>query len=521
VLKLGPSSFVCTLCGKQFSRKLHARYHVRLHYGHQPHVCTICNKSFVDPRNLCRHKKRHVPVSKRPHCEHCGARFLTERCLRRHSDGSFHARRCTLCGAQHHKCPAANYLHSSQDSPVIAPCRRGRPPSKLVQTNNSNSGAQHSTCPTADNSVNRQFPQDSSNLSVTAPCRRGRPPSKFRHYDLTWARVRSNSSATLTKRMSSPTVALHPSSSTNHFSESYDVNKNHRTTTMLKFDVSGSFGCPECGKQLASKRNLIRHFRQHTGERPYSCVDCGRTFVDQSNMKKHCRSHHGVDRSAVLTDSVVNSVVFLANGCSDLSVPFQSGSGGEVSDMGASSELVRMIKTELMSDHLDVETSLPPKIHRAGTFVCFMCNRSFMYKSSLESHIVTHVDDRPYQCEICGKGYKRACDLLIHARFHDDQKRYECQECGRRFRWKNGLVRHTQSHTGMKPYLCNQCGRAFADWDSQKKHMRLHAGLPRCSPMERCACKLCGKTFAWKRGLERHTKQAHYHDVVPLTVVRV
>jgi len=49
--------------------------------------------------------------------------------------------------------------------------------------------------------------------------------------------------------------------------------------------------CPVCRKVLPSKDNLMRHFRQHTGERPYSCPDCGRTFVDQGNTKKHSLVH--------------------------------------------------------------------------------------------------------------------------------------------------------------------------------------------------------------------------------------
>ena len=180
-----------------------------------------------------------------------------------------------------------------------------------------------------------------------------------------------------------------------------------------------------------------------------------------------------------------------------------------------------VIKTEAISDHADVGNPPAAPKTRRNSLVCFVCNKTFAYKSSLEGHIRTHTDDRPYQCEVCGKAFKRTGDLLVHARFHDDRKRFECRECGRRFRWKNGLDRHRRSHTGERPYLCNRCGRAFADWGSHKQHMRRHAGLLAGSPVQRFACTLCGKTFAWKRGLVRHTREAHCLEVAPSSAVTV
>jgi len=269
--------------------------------------------------------------------------------------------------------------------------------------------------------------------------------------------------------------------------------------------------CPDCGKQLTSRSNLVRHYRLHTGERPFTCFDCGRTFADQGNMRKHARTHLGADRHSVPTDSVELDELQQTGGSDD---PV------EVVNTDLLPFELFEIKTEVIpSGHSDIDVPKQPPVsktrrHSANGFVCVVCNKTFPYKSYLEGHLRAHMDQRPYQCEVCGKAFKRTCDLLIHSRFHDAMKQFECRDCGRRFRWKNGLDRHRRVHTGEKPFLCNRCGRAFADWGSHKQHMRRHSNLASSLLTERFPCKLCGKSFVWKRGLSRHIQQVHRWDTV-------
>lgn len=466
VVRLGPLSFLCTVCGKEFASKNGATCHFRLHCGQKPHVCATCGKTFVDMRNMKKHERRHVPLSKRPRCIQCGAQFLTERCLLRHIDGSFQSRRCTLCGAQHRVCHALDgSLSCSQDSPNL-------------------------TVAAAENRISNrstEVKQTSSEISRVS--------------------LRGSSSTSSQRISSSVTASGVPPC--NHFSKPFDLNKKPMSTC----NGVRIHECPECGKLLTSRGNLVRHFRQHTGERPYSCIDCGRTFVDKGNMKKHSRIHFGMDRRSLPTDSV-SSAEFPQGNSNSLTEPLEADCDSDQ----VTSEIVPVVKHEMTSDRSDVVVQKPAprtksRRNSADTFICFVCNKTFPYKSNLEGHIRTHMDQRPYQCEVCGKAFKRTGDLLIHSRFHDEQKQFECWDCGRRFRWKNGLDRHRRVHTGERPFLCNQCGRAFADWGSHKQHMRRHAGLSASSLLaERCTCKLCGKSFAWKRGLLRHTQQVHSWD---------
>ncbi|GAB1602320.1 C2H2-type zinc finger [Argonauta hians] len=51
------------------------------------------------------------------------------------------------------------------------------------------------------------------------------------------------------------------------------------------------FKCDTCDKAFANPSNLTRHKRLHTGVRPYLCTFCQKTFRASSNLKEHLKSH--------------------------------------------------------------------------------------------------------------------------------------------------------------------------------------------------------------------------------------
>ncbi|GAA5938730.1 hypothetical protein JCM3775_001975 [Rhodotorula graminis] len=78
-------------------------------------------------------------------------------------------------------------------------------------------------------------------------------------------------------------------------------------------------------------------------------------------------------------------------------------------------------------------------------YVCLIegCGRAFPRKSAIESHIQTHLEDKPFVCphDDCGASFVRQHDLRRHERIHSDNKPFPCG-CGKAFARGDALTRH-------------------------------------------------------------------------------
>ncbi|CAB3246459.1 unnamed protein product [Arctia plantaginis] len=48
----------------------------------------------------------------------------------------------------------------------------------------------------------------------------------------------------------------------------------------------------DCGKKFATKNDMVKHMRTHTGERPYTCDICDKGFTQRGTLKIHKESTH-------------------------------------------------------------------------------------------------------------------------------------------------------------------------------------------------------------------------------------
>lgn len=130
---------------------------------------------------------------------------------------------------------------------------------------------------------------------------------------------------------------------------------------------------------------------------------------------------------------------------------------------------------------------------------CKECGKLCASKQALNTHSVTHSEDRPYRCDVasCGKTFKTKdslgkfaiCDWrpqrkltlpsqATHVRnAHSDTKRYICEICNKGFKDSSNFTKHKATHNNVKRYTCLQCGRGFCRRDQLFRHARKAYGM--------------------------------------------
>ncbi|KAL1921477.1 uncharacterized protein VTP21DRAFT_11193 [Calcarisporiella thermophila] len=64
----------------------------------------------------------------------------------------------------------------------------------------------------------------------------------------------------------------------------------------------------DCTRVFTRSEHLERHFRKHTGEKPYSCIvpNCPRTFSRFDNMLQHTTTHHRNRKQSISAPAPIN-----------------------------------------------------------------------------------------------------------------------------------------------------------------------------------------------------------------------
>uniref|UniRef100_UPI0037E7BF09 zinc finger protein 64 n=1 Tax=Semicossyphus pulcher TaxID=241346 RepID=UPI0037E7BF09 len=221
------------------------------------------------------------------------------------------------------------------------------------------------------------------------------------------------------------------------------------------------FECELCHKRFSRRDKLNMHSRSHTGEKPHKCKHCPYAAADSSSLKKHLRIHY-------------DERPFKCQIC-----PYASRNSSQ------------------LTVHLRSHTGDSP-------FQCSQCDAKFKINSDLKRHIRIHSGEKPYKCEFCEYRCAMKGNLKSHIQIkHSTGNSLHCRHCDFQCASKTALRQHTREHQPIQPMQCSKCTYSCSSKGALKVHERIH------SEERPFKCDFCNFASKQRSNLVIHKKKCH------------
>ncbi|XP_069846114.1 zinc finger protein 64-like [Dipodomys merriami] len=224
--------------------------------------------------------------------------------------------------------------------------------------------------------------------------------------------------------------------------------------------------CDTCGKCFSRKDKLKTHTRCHTGQKPYKCKTCDYAAADSSSLNKHLRIHS-------------DERPFKCQLC-----PYASRNSSQ------------------LTVHLRSHTGDAP-------FQCWLCSAKFKISSDLKRHMRVHSGEKPFKCEFCHVRCTMKGNLKSHIRIKHSGDRFQCPHCAFVGDSKAALRKHSRAHQAEHPEKCSQCSYSSASKAALRVHERVHCAE---RPFK---CSFCSFDTKQPSNLSKHLKKTHGHLAPP------
>nr|XP_019960071.1 PREDICTED: zinc finger protein 64 isoform X3 [Paralichthys olivaceus] len=221
------------------------------------------------------------------------------------------------------------------------------------------------------------------------------------------------------------------------------------------------FECELCHKRFSRRDKLNMHSRLHTGEKPHKCKHCPYAAADSSSLKKHLRIHY-------------DERPFKCQIC-----PYASRNSSQ------------------LTVHLRSHTGDAP-------FQCQQCDAKFKINSDLKRHVRIHSGEKPYKCEFCDYRCAMKGNLKSHIQIkHGTENSFRCEHCDFKCANKTALRQHTREHQPLQPMQCAKCTYSCSSKGALKVHERIH------SEERPFRCDFCNFASKQRSNLVIHKKKFH------------
>ncbi|CAL8276146.1 unnamed protein product [Boreogadus saida] len=221
------------------------------------------------------------------------------------------------------------------------------------------------------------------------------------------------------------------------------------------------FECELCHKRFSRRDKLNMHSRSHTGEKPHKCKHCPYAAADSSSLKKHLRIHY-------------DERPFKCQIC-----PYASRNSSQ------------------LTVHLRSHTGDAP-------FQCQQCDAKFKINSDLKRHVRIHSGEKPYKCDFCEYRCAMKGNLKSHIQIkHGSQNSFQCPHCDFQCANKTALRQHSREHLPLQPVKCSKCTYSCSSKGALKVHERVH------SEERPFKCDFCSFASKQRSNLVIHKKKCH------------
>lgn len=259
--------FTCNVCFRTFTSRSNLDRHARLHTGHKPYVCTKCGKAFSRKDHLTNHAAKHAFK-----CGKCLKRFADRESLKSHY-------------VQEHSCVLSN---------ICEHCNKGFTDPKVygehVKTHPEVSGSKHPV---------RHRPFSCIQCSFTCSTRLDLLKHKQIHRDVQIV----YSCLACSERFGDPVLySQHFNGHKNEVGvfeccicrqicKTLQDLKSHEAAHLEIAETEAAkqenYTCPYCSKTFQSDSRLSEHISIHEGYRKFRCGSCDQGFTSPAALKQH------------------------------------------------------------------------------------------------------------------------------------------------------------------------------------------------------------------------------------------
>ena len=119
-----------------------------------------------------------------------------------------------------------------------------------------------------------------------------------------------------------------------------------------------------------------------------------------------------------------------------------------------------------------------------------------------------HRTGRSHKCSFCERSFNHIGNLSYHVKICRHRIPFKCRLCGKSYKYKKDLNRHAKHvHDEQNGYRCKLCNKFYSCNDDLNHHIR---SCGAATPSFKCS--LCDKSFRLRSDLEGHNKFYHSGD---------